>query len=84
MSSITKFGTGDYCVELNSAVPNSSTGAVVTPYFAQDSTGGTSITHVEYDGSCGTNGVRVMTWVVSANTTLTLTSLDEGFFVAVP
>ena len=84
VSSVTQFGTGDYCVELNSSVPNSSTGAVVTPYYPLDSTAGTSITHAEYDGSCGTNGVRVLTWVVSANTTLGLASANEGFFIAVP
>jgi Collagen triple helix repeat (20 copies) len=84
VTSVVVNSTGDYCVELNSAVPNTSTGAVVTPYYADDSTGATSITHVEYDGPCAPNGVRVLTWLVSANTTMSLTSFNEGFVIAVP
>jgi hypothetical protein len=84
VTSVAVNGTGDYCVELNSAVPNSSTGAVATPYFADDSTGGASFAHVEYDGPCAPNGVRVLTWSVSANTSLSLTPFDEGFVIAVP
>jgi hypothetical protein len=57
---------------------------VVTPNFAHDATAAAEFTHAEYDGSCGTNGVRVLTWVVTANTTLTLTQFDQGFFIAVP
>jgi hypothetical protein len=39
---------------------------------------------VEYDGPCAPNGVRVLTWSVSANTSLSLTPFDEGFVIAVP
>ena len=84
VTSVVINSAGDYCVELNSAVPNTSTGAVVTPYFADDSTASTSFAHAEYDGPCAPNGVRVLTWSVSASTTLSLTSLDEGFVIAVP
>ncbi|HKD94599.1 MAG TPA: hypothetical protein VKB43_07845 [Gaiellaceae bacterium] len=77
--------TGDFCVQLSSSVPNSSTGAVVTPYYADDSTGGQSSTEAEFDGPCAPNGIKVLTWGVSANgSSLVLSPANEGFFIAVP
>jgi hypothetical protein len=66
-------------------VPNASTGAVVTPYYADDSTGGSSSTKVEYDGPCAPNRIKVLTWSVGANvSSLVPTSQNEGFVIAVP
>ncbi len=77
--------TGIFCVQLSSAVPNTSTGAIVTPYYANDTTGGASSTQVEYDGPCSPNGIKVLTWNVTANgSSLVLDADSEGFFIAVP
>ena len=76
---------GEFCVQLNSSVPNASTAAVVTPYYADDSTGGASSTQVEFDGPCTPNGVKVLTWSVTANgSSLSLVPQNEGFFLAAP
>ncbi len=76
---------GDFCIQLSSSVPNTSTGAVATPYYANDSTSPSSGTEAEYDGPCAPNGVRVLTWSVTANgSSLSLSSFNEGFFLAVP
>lgn len=76
-------GAGEFCVQLNSSVPNAS--AVVTPYYVDDSTGGASSTQVEFDGPCAPNGVKVLTWSVTANgSSLSLVPQNEGFFLAAP
>jgi hypothetical protein len=84
VTTVVKNGTGDYCVELDPSVPNSSTAAILTPYFADDTTAGNDITHLEYDGPCAPNGVRVLAYEVQASTTLSATQTDQGFFIAVP
>jgi hypothetical protein len=82
--SVIKLGTGEFCVQLDPSVPSSSTGAVAVPNFNDDSTNSSNIAQVEFDGTCGTNGVEVLTNEVTAGAGLTVNAVDEGFFVAVP
>jgi hypothetical protein len=84
--SVTHTVPGDYCVELDPSVPASSTsGAVVTPWFSTDLTNSHQITHAEFAGTCGTNGMLVRMFSVTQGATqLVVASTDGGFFLAVP
>jgi Collagen triple helix repeat (20 copies) len=82
-------GSGTYCVELAPGITASSTGAVATPYYPTDSTTTASadMAHVEFNGTCGTNGVSIHTFNMTGGTTTTNSSLtftDQPFFIVVP
>jgi hypothetical protein len=79
-------GTGIYCIELNPSINASQTGAVVSPYFQKDSTSVSlgHVSHVEYDGACGSNGEQVVTFQAAVGSPGTLTIMDEPFFIIVP
>jgi hypothetical protein len=76
---------GWYCVELDPSVSNSSTAAIVSPWYQYDGTDAVRFTHVEFVGPCGSNGMLVYTYEVTQGaSTLSVTPTDEGFFIAVP
>ena len=75
-------GSGLYCLELDPSIPASSTGAVISPYYPQDSTNTGRFVHAEYNGHCGLNGEAVNTYLVSGATTVGLE--DEPFFAVIP
>jgi hypothetical protein len=82
---VTHTSTGFYCVQLNTTIPSTQTGAVVSPYFPADSTTGGGVgatTQVEYDGTCAGNGEAVLTFRVANGTSVAVT--DEPFFIVVP
>jgi hypothetical protein len=87
VSSVTHTGgTGTYCVELDSGfVTNTSAVAVLTAYFPNDSTSaGTpgQTTVLEWDGTCGTNGLEVIAFRMVPGTSVA--NNDEPFAIAVP
>ena len=79
---------GQYCVQLSPSVPVKGAPAVVSPNDGLDDTlaGGSSVmTHVEYNGPCGTNGESVVTYTLTpSKTTSPLTFADEAFSIVVP
>ena len=76
--------SGFYCVQLAAGVPATTTGSVGSAYYPTDGTFSTSFAHVEVGASCGTNGLGVYTFLVTASTNLSVASTDQPFFVSVP
>lgn len=85
VGSVTHQGTGDYCVELDSSINRANAVAILTPYYPNDfSSSGTPgrTTDVEWDATCGTNGLEVVTFAVTNGSSVT--QHDEPFAIAVP
>lgn len=82
---VTHINTGQYCVELDSSIPNSSATALASPCYPSDSTNSTTFTHVEVEGTCGTNGLEVLTYAVSQRASaLSVQLANNPFLFAVP
>jgi hypothetical protein len=78
-------GTGLYCIQLIPSIVANNTILVGSPDFPGDSTvtGATAnITHVEFDASCGTNGIQAFTFEVANG--LNVTAHDQAFSFVVP
>jgi hypothetical protein len=88
--SVSNPGPGKYCILIDSSITFSATGAVLSPDFPEDSTGSTSIAHVEVflelPGDCPAgNYLDVRTYRVTADgTSLVNTAANQGFFFVVP
>jgi hypothetical protein len=86
--SVSRPGTGVYCILLDPSITFSATGAVSSPNYIDDTTGPTSIAHTELLSSSPDcpdgNYLNVRTFRVTANTTLVNTPQNQGFFFAVP
>ncbi len=85
VTGVTKSGEGVYCVALRSWIRAATTVGAVAPFFGDDSTAAGApgrVSHVEYAGSCGTNGERVRTYRVNNGQSVALH--NEAFIIAVP
>jgi hypothetical protein len=88
VTSVTKVGTGDYCVAVDGANAQQEA-AVASPDWSGDATAAQAVSHVEYrssSGGCASAAqFEFKTFVVTANgTNLVNTPTDQGFFMVVP
>lgn len=80
--SVSRPATGNTCVEV-SGVDLTKTVPALALDFGTDETDLTHVSHVEYDGTCGTNGFRVLTFVYLLGAA-GQTQANEGFTFVLP
>lgn len=82
VESATLLGSGLLCVELSPSVPSVSAVVTVSMDYSGDHTNSTQLSFAEVAGTCGVNGVAIVTYLYNLGAT-TQTPTNEPFYFIV-